>query len=102
MSLDYEDLFKEHEALKRKILFEDGQIKHHRFGNLIFYEGMNFHTFKESDMILAHAYLHKSYTMKDPELGHEIIEKLHNRLVDVFNSKSMPHKIFDKLDSIHR
>ena len=97
--MKYEELARRQKALKEKILLEEKQIPHHNFGDIVFYKGMTFNTMDDGQLILAHAYTHKSYGLEKPVLKHTTLKEIHDKIVVEFTKRGIVHAKFDELDA---
>ena len=96
--MNIEELITKQRALKERILVKENQIENHMFGDMMFYRGMSFNSFKDSDLILAHAYVHKSFSMAKPALKHNTLREMHDKIVSEFTKRNIKHTVFDLLD----
>jgi hypothetical protein len=97
--INIEELEKQQKLLREKVLLANN-TKTHEFANMIFYEGMSFISMDESQLIMSHAYLHRSYAAPNPVLNRDTIKRLHKKMVDEFKNRKKEHKCFDELDKI--
>ena len=95
---DINNLIKHQKSLKKKILLEEKKVPTALFHDILFYEGMDFDDKDNGELLLAHAYLHKSYNMKEPDLNKESIKKIHVKVKEELINRNQKHVGFDDLD----
>lgn len=96
--MNIDALLKKQRALKERILLDEKQIANHKFGDIVFYKGMTFFDFDDKDLILAHAYAHRSYGLDRPALSHSTLKEIHSKIVVEFTKRGIFHSKFDELD----
>ena len=96
--IEIDDLIKKNRNIREKYFLKTKNVKHDEFGNLVFYEGMTFTDYEDKDIILAHAYLHRSYWLKNPDLSKEILISLHKKIIKEMLKRNLSHSKFDDLD----
>jgi len=72
--------------------------KEAEFAGIKFHKDMNIGDLKNDGLLLGHAYLHKSYTLKEPHLNKGLIKILHDKFIDIMIKRKMKHSHFDILD----